>query len=148
MLSRDVLRSWRPEFGSNRFFCYFHEHGPKIGPDREEGFCIFLSPNVLNLNRIWAYLFAILHVVRKVSWIFDIYIGPYHIFVGVFVKLSKNKTKQENKTTKQTSKQKISNNGKLKTMGNITLIMATIPGMDGWEIPILNVICHLNLGND
>ena len=33
---------------------------------------------------------------------------------------------------------------KIKAMGNMT----TIPEMDRWEILILNLICHVNPGNE
>ena len=36
------------------------------------------------------------------------------------------------------------NNRKVKAMGKIT----TIPEMDRWEIPILNLVCHVNPDNE
>ena len=33
-------------------------------------------------------------------------------------------------------------------MGNITPPRTTTPKMDRWEIPILNLICHVNPDND
>ena len=32
-------------------------------------------------------------------------------------------------------------------MGNITPTMDHYPEMDRWQIPILNLICHVNPGN-
>ena len=36
---------------------------------------------------------------------------------------------------------------KIKAMGNITPTMDHYPEMDRWQIPILNLICHVNPGN-
>ena len=46
-----------------------------------------------------------------------------------------------------TNNQKVKNN-KVKPMGNITPTMTTIPEMDRWEIPNLNLVCHVNPGNE
>ena len=60
----------------------------------------------------------------------------------------KTKTKTKGRTTKNhkkiTEKKKPR---KIKAMGNITPTMDHYPEMDRWQIPILNLICHVNPGN-
>ena len=43
---------------------------------------------------------------------------------------------------------KMKNNRKVKAMGNITPTMDHIPEMDRWEMPILNLVYHVNPGNE
>ena len=49
--------------------------------------------------------------------------------------------------TKINQQRIIKNNGKIKAMGDITP-QTTIPEIDRCEIPILNLICHVNPGNE
>ena len=61
------------------------------------------------------------------------------------------KTKTKNKYYQQTitkNNRKIKNIIKTKAMGDITPSWNTIPEMDRWEILILNLICHVNPGNE
>ena len=61
------------------------------------------------------------------------------------------KTKTKNKYYQQIitkNNRKIKNIIKTKAMGDITPSWNTIPEMDRWEILILNLICHVNPGNE
>ena len=62
----------------------------------------------------------------------------------------KTKTKTKDRPTKNHKKltAKIKNNRKIKAMGNITHTMDHYTEMDRWQIPILNLICHVNPGNE
>ena len=60
-------------------------------------------------------------------------------------------TKTKNKdqrTSNHKNYRKIKSNRKVKAMGEKHLPWTTIPERDRWEIPILNLVCHVSPGNE